>query len=74
MTQIKSQQHQLLVTRINKIVLSAFDDKRFIFEEEIQSFAYGHYPLGQTSTSCNVFFGSTECALEQYRLLSFNIV
>ena len=73
-TQIQSQQHQLLVTQINKSVMSAFDDKRFILEDGIQSFAYGHYSLEQTSTFCNVLFGSTEFSLEHYRLLSFNIV
>ena len=73
-TQIQSQQHQLLVTQINKIVMSAFDDKRFILEDGIQSFAYGHYSLEQTSTFCNVLFGSTEFSREHYRLLSFNIV
>ena len=57
-------QHQLFVTQINKIVMSAFDDKRFVVEVGIQSFAYGHYSLEQTSTFCNVLFGSTEFSLE----------
>ena len=73
-TQIQSQQHQLLVTQINKIVISAFDDKRFILEDGIQSFAFGHFSLERTSTFCNVLFGSTEFSLEHCRLLSFNIV
>ena len=73
-TQIQSQQHQLLVTQINKIVMSAFNDKRFILEDGIQSFAYGHYSLEQTSTFCKVVFGSTEFSFENYRLLSLNIV
>ena len=72
-TQIQSQQHQLLVTQINKIVMTAFD-KRFILEDGIQSFACGHYSLKQTNTFCIVLFGSTEFSLEHYRLLSFNIV
>ena len=74
LTQIQSQQHQLLVTQINKIVMSAFDDKRFILEDGIQSFAYGHYSLEQTSTFCHVLFGSTNFSFEHYRLLSFNVV
>ena len=73
-TQLQSQQHQMLVTQINKIVISVFDDKRFILEDGIQSFAYGHYSCEQTSTFCNVFFGCTEFSLEHYRILSFNIV
>ena len=73
-TPIQSQQHQLLVTQINKIVMSSFDHKRFILEDGIQSFANGHYSLEQTSTFCNVLFGSIEFSLEYYRLLSFNIV
>ena len=36
--QIQSQQHQLLVIQINKTVVFAFDDKRFILEDGIQSF------------------------------------
>ena len=73
-TQVQSQQHQLLVTQINKFFMSVFDDKRFLLEDGIQSFAYGHYSLEQTSTFCNVLFGSIEFSLEQYRLLSFNCV
>ena len=38
-TQIQFQQHQLLVTQISKIVMSAFDDTRFILQDGIQSFA-----------------------------------
>ena len=52
-TQNQSQQHQLLVTQINKSVMSAFDDKRFILEDGIQPFAYGHYSVEQTSTFCS---------------------
>ena len=73
-TQIQSQQHQLLVTQINKIVMSAFDNKRFILEDGIQSFAYGHNSLEQASTFCNVLFGSNDLSSEHYRLLSFKIV
>ena len=73
-TQIQSQEHQLLVTQISKIVMGAFDDKRFTLEDGIQSFTYGHYSLEQTSTFCHVLFGSTDFSFEHYRLLSFNIV
>ena len=73
-TQIQFQQHQLLVTQINKIVMSAFDGKRFILEDGIQSFAYGHYSVEQTSTYCNVLFGSTEFSLEHYRLFYYRLI
>ena len=49
MTQIQSKQHQLLVTQVKKKALSAFDDKRFILDCGVQSSAYGHYSLGQSS-------------------------
>ena len=55
-TQIQSQQLQLLATQINKIAMSAFDDKRCILENGIQSFAYGHYSLESSSTFCKCTF------------------
>ena len=34
---------------INKISLSCFDDKRYILEDGIHSYAYGHYRIQQNS-------------------------
>ena len=50
-TQIRSQQQQLVVTQVNKTVLGAFDDKRFLFDCSVKSFAYGHHSLKQSSNT-----------------------
>ena len=51
-TQFQSQQHQLLVTQVNKIVMIAFDDKSFILEDGFPSFVYGLHSLEQSMTFC----------------------
>ena len=43
MKTIRSQRHQLGSYEINKVSLSCFDDKRYIHENGISSYAYGHY-------------------------------
>ena len=43
MKTIRSQKHQLGSYEINKVSLSCFDDKRYILENGIKSYAYGHY-------------------------------
>ena len=42
---IRSEKHQLGSFEINKISLSCFDDKRFIHQNGITSYAYGHYKI-----------------------------
>ena len=42
MKTIRSEKHQLGSYELNKISLSCFDDKRFIHENGITSYAYGH--------------------------------
>ena len=42
---IRSNNHQLGSFELNKISLSCFDDKRFIHENGITSYAYGHYEI-----------------------------
>ena len=42
---IRSQNHQLGSFEINKVSLSCFDDKRYILEDGINSYAYGHYKI-----------------------------
>ena len=45
MKTIRSQRHQLGSYEINKVSLSCFDDKRYIHENGISSYAYGHYKI-----------------------------
>ena len=45
MKTIRSQRHQLGSYEINKVSLSCFDDKRYIHDNGISSYAYGHYKI-----------------------------
>ena len=45
MKTIRSEKHQLGSFELNKISLSCFDDKRFIHQNGITSYAYGHYKI-----------------------------
>ena len=45
MKTIRSQNHQLGSYEINKVSLSCFDDKRYIHDNGITSYAYGHYNI-----------------------------
>ena len=45
MKTIRSQKHEIGSYEINKVSLSCFDDKRFILEDGIKSYAYGHYAI-----------------------------
>jgi len=43
MKTIRSSNHQLGSYELNKVSLSCFDDKRYIANNGIKSFAYGHH-------------------------------
>ena len=45
MKTIRSQNNQLGSYEINKVSLSCFDDKRYIHDNGISSYAYGHYKI-----------------------------
>ena len=45
MKTIRSINHQLGSYEINKVSLSCFDDKRYIHNEAITSYGYGHYAI-----------------------------
>ena len=47
MKTIKSQKHQLGSYKINKVLLSCFNDKHYIHGNGISSDAYGHYKINQ---------------------------
>ena len=46
MRTIRSDHHQIGSYQLNKISLSCFDDKRYIHEDGIHSYAHGHYQIG----------------------------
>ena len=48
MTQLRSHCHQNVVNEIDKVAVSAFDDKRFLLDNGVSSLAYGHYKIGST--------------------------
>ena len=45
MNVIRSHLHDVYTGEINKVALSAEDDKRVIMEDGIHTLAYGHYSL-----------------------------
>ena len=45
MKTIRSQKHQLRSYEINKFTLSCFDNKRYIHDNGISSYAYGHFRI-----------------------------
>jgi len=42
MKTIRSDHHQLGSSEVNKVSLSCFDDKRYLHDDGINSYAYGH--------------------------------
>ena len=42
---IRSQKHRIYTMEMNKVSLSAYDDKRWIKYDGVNSFAYGHYRI-----------------------------
>ena len=45
MVRFQSNYHQIYTKKVNKVALSANDDKRVIGEDGISTKAYGHYKL-----------------------------
>ena len=45
MNTIRSKSHHINSYHLNKVSLSPYDDKRYILEDEITSYAYGHYKI-----------------------------
>ena len=43
MKTIRSENHEIYSLEINKKSLSSFDDKRYIYNNGIESFCYGHF-------------------------------
>ena len=40
---IRSEKHAIYTMNLRKVSLSAYDDKRFIKDDGVSSYAYGHY-------------------------------
>ena len=51
MNVIRSHLHDIYTEQINKVALSADDDKRIIMEDVVKTLAYGHYKSSETKTS-----------------------
>ena len=47
MTQLKSENHQIVVNRVNKLAVISYDEKRYLLENGLRSLAYGHYSVGK---------------------------
>ena len=43
MRSIRSELHQINSYHLNKVSLSPFDDKRYLLDDGISSYSYGHY-------------------------------
>ena len=49
MQTIKSYKHQIFSSRLNKLALSPYDEKRFICEDGVSTYARGHYKIPSSS-------------------------
>lgn len=55
MKTIRSENHQLGSYELNKVSLSCFDDKQYIHNNGVTSFAYGHYNISSIFQNLLVF-------------------
>ena len=47
MKMIRSFDHSIYTVNVTKVSLSAYDDKRYILDDGVSSYAYGHYKIRQ---------------------------
>ena len=47
MKMIRSFDHAIYTVNVTKVSLSAYDDKRYIHEDGITSYAYGHFRIAE---------------------------
>ncbi|KAG8238905.1 hypothetical protein J437_LFUL017477 [Ladona fulva] len=55
MNVIRSKKHELYTMQMNKVTLNAFDDKRYIYEDGINTLAWGHYKIPRKRTHDEAF-------------------
>ncbi|KAG8233740.1 hypothetical protein J437_LFUL003810 [Ladona fulva] len=55
MNVIRSKKHELYTMQMNKVMLNAFDDKRYICEDGINTLAWGHYKIPRKRTHDEAF-------------------
>ena len=53
MKTIRNNYDELKSYEINKVSLSCFDDKRYLLDEGVKSYAYGHYKINERSCKTN---------------------
>ena len=51
MKTIQSNNYQLGSYELNKVSLSCFDDKRYLLDDGIKSYAYSHYKINKLKQS-----------------------
>ena len=51
MTSLRSYLHQVKTLQSNKIALTHFDDKRYLWDDGITSYPFGHYAITSSSSS-----------------------
>ena len=64
MKMIRSFDHDVYTVNVTKVSLSAYDDKRFIQDDGISSYAYGHY----ATPSCAKQVENLEAVMEHNEL------
>ena len=55
MNVIRSHKHEMYTQEVNKVALSAADDKRVVLENGIDTLAYAHYKLKDGKIKVKVF-------------------
>ena len=65
MKRIQSNLHQIETYDVNKASLSCFDDKIYILDDEVESFAYSHKDIA-------MYMSGVKC--EQKQTISSNIM
>jgi hypothetical protein len=75
MNVIRSYHHDIFTEEVNKIALSADDDKRVIMEDGISTLAYNHYSFNLKSNYTFIKWKLTKCVLiANYKKVCLNFI